>query len=62
MAKSFLESNGVPYQDLNVAEDRTAREEMVKKSGQMSVPVIDVDGEMLVGYDEAVLREKLGLQ
>jgi len=35
---------------------------MVKKSGQMSVPVIDVDGEMLVGYDEAVLREKLGLQ
>ncbi|MEE8372365.1 MAG: glutaredoxin family protein [Dehalococcoidia bacterium] len=62
MAKSFLDSNGIPYQDLNVAEDRAAREEMVKKSGQMSVPVIDVDGEMLVGYDEIVLREKLGLQ
>lgn len=61
MAKSFLEKNGVKYQDLNVAEDRAAREEMIRKSGQMGVPIIDIDGDIIVGFDEAKLKDKLGL-
>jgi glutaredoxin 3 len=56
-----LDANSVAYQDLNVAEDRTAREELVKKSGQMPVPIINIDGDIVVGYDEAALKEKLGL-
>ena len=56
-----MEKNGVKYQDLNVAEDKAAREEMIHKSGQLSVPTIDIDGDIIVGFDEARLKEKLGL-
>jgi len=51
----------MPYQDINVAKDRTARDEMIAKSGSLSVPVIEVDGEVLLGFNEAELREKLAL-
>jgi len=61
MAKSFLDANNIPYQDLDVAEDKAAREEMVSKSGALTVPVIEIDGEILVGFNEEQLKEKLGL-
>ncbi|HJX69894.1 MAG TPA: glutaredoxin domain-containing protein [Dehalococcoidia bacterium] len=61
IAKKFLADNGIPYQDLNVAEDSAARKEMVRKSGQMGVPVIDIDGELVLGFNQAQLKEKLGL-
>ena len=61
MTKSFLEKNNIPFQDFDVAQDKDAREEMVKKSGQRAVPQIDIDGEIFVGFDEAQLTEKLGL-
>jgi len=61
MIKKFLEDNSIKYQDLNVAEDKAAREEMINKSGQMGVPVIDIDGELILGFDQAQLKEKLGL-
>jgi len=61
MTKSFLDVNNIPYQDLNVAEDKAAREEMIAKSGQMSVPVIDIGGELVIGFDEPQLKQKLGL-
>lgn len=60
-AKQFLQSNNIPFQDLDVASDKAAREEMVKKTGQLAVPVIEIDGETNVGYDENWLRQKLGL-
>lgn len=60
-AKKFLEDNGIAYDDLDVAGDKEAREEMVRKSGQMAVPVIEVDSEVGVGFDEGWLKEKLGL-
>jgi len=56
-----LDANNIPYQDLNVAEDKAAREEMVNKSGQMSVPAIEINGEFVIGFDQAQLKEKLGL-
>ena len=61
ITKKFLEDNSIEYQDLNVAEDKAAREEMVRSSGQMGVPVIDIDGELVLGFDRARLKEKLGL-
>lgn len=61
MAKKFLGDNSIAYQDLNVAEDKAALEEMINKSGQMGVPVIDIDGEMVLGFDQAKLKQKLGL-
>lgn len=56
MAKDFFQQNNVPYEELNVVTDVKARQEMVEKSGQLGVPVIDVDGTIVVGYD----RERLG--
>ena len=61
MAKNFLEDNSIPYQDLNVAEDRIARDDIVRRSGQMGVTVIDIDGDLVLGFDQVQLKEKLGL-
>jgi len=61
MTKKFLDDNGIGYQDLNVGEDKAALDEMITKSGQMSVPVIDIDGELVVGFDQTQLKQKLGL-
>jgi len=60
-AKKFLEDNGIEYQDLNVAEDSAAREEMINKCQSLAVPTICIDGEPIVGFNEALLKEKLGL-
>jgi len=57
----FLEQHSIAYQDIDVATDSAAREEMVRKTGQIAVPVIEIDGDIIVGYDEAKLKEKLGL-
>ncbi|MEK6901796.1 MAG: glutaredoxin domain-containing protein [Nanoarchaeota archaeon] len=58
--KEFLKKKKVKYTELNVVEDENAREAMVKKSGQMGVPVIDIDGTIIVGFDEAALEKLLG--
>ena len=57
----FLDEHNVAYQDVDVATDSAAREEMVKKTGQMAVPVIEIDGEFTIGFNEAQIKEKLGL-
>ncbi len=59
--KKFFQDNGVQYEDKDVASDLAARQQMIEKSGQMGVPVIDVDDHIIVGYDEHDLREVLGL-
>ncbi len=61
MAKGFFEENNVKFTDHNVAEDAEKRQEMIDKSGQMGVPVIFVDEEMIVGFDKEKLSEMLGL-
>ena len=61
-AKQFLDANKVAYKDLNVASDVFARKEMVKKSGQLGVPVLDVDGQIVIGYDEPRLKEMLKIK
>lgn len=60
-AKRFLEKNGIQYQNLDVGESEEARDEMVKLSGQLGVPVIDVDGEILLDFNEKELKGKLGI-
>jgi glutaredoxin len=57
-----LKKNKVKFEDLDVQSDSKAREEMVKKSGQEGVPVIDIDGQIIVGFDEQAIREALGLK
>ena len=62
MAKSFFKANGVTYTEFNVASDLDKRKEMIDKTGQMGVPVIDIGGEVIVGFDEAKLRSTLGIK
>ncbi|HCX45468.1 TPA: NrdH-redoxin [Patescibacteria group bacterium] len=59
MAKDFFKENKVDYTEKDVSADDKAREEMVDKSHQMGVPVIDIDGEMFVGFDRDALSKAL---
>jgi len=61
MAKEFFHDKEVEYTEHNVAEDVARREEMMKKSGQAGVPVIDIDGELTVGFDKGRMKQLLGL-
>ena len=58
-AKRYLIEKGVPFEEKNVGLDRVAGQEMVQKSGQMGVPVIDIDGEIIVGFQPEVFDELL---
>jgi len=62
MAKEFFKENGVEYKELNVAVDEKARDEMVQKSGQLGVPVIEIDGKIVVGFDRPQLAELLKIK
>ena len=59
MTTEFFKEHNVQYTEKDVAGDAVAREEMVKKSGQMGVPVIDIDGELIIGFDKERLSELL---
>ncbi|MDP2696080.1 MAG: glutaredoxin domain-containing protein [bacterium] len=61
MAKAFFKENNVEYEEKDVSTDAAAREEMVSKSKQMGVPVIDIDGQILVGFDKAGLSKLLNI-
>lgn len=61
-AKEFFKKHKMEYEDINVAEDEKARDEMVEKSGQMSVPVIEIGKEIIVGFDEQELKKKLKIE
>jgi glutaredoxin-like YruB-family protein len=62
MAKEFFKKNNVAYTEFNVASDSTKRAEMIEKSGQMGVPVIDIDGQVVVGYDKDTVAGLLGIK
>ncbi len=59
--KQFLKDNGVAYTDYDVGTDQAKAKEMLDKSGQMGVPVIDVDGTIIVGFAKDELKAALGL-
>ncbi len=61
MAKEYLESKHIPFTDVDVSQDPTKQQEMLKKSGQFGVPVIDVDGTIILGFDKEKLDKALGI-
>ena len=62
MTKAFFQEHNVVYEEKDVANDHALAEEMVKKSGQMAVPVIDIDGQILVGFDKEGLSRLLNIK
>lgn len=60
-AKQFLKDNNIIFENIDVSGDQLASEEMIEKSGQMGVPVLDIDGEIIVGFDKEKIKQALGL-
>ncbi len=60
--KEFLKAHKIKFQEINVAANEKAREEMIEKSGQMGVPVTDANGKIIIGYDEKELKKALNLK
>ncbi len=58
-AKEYFKENKIEYTEYNVADDQEKAKEMIEKSGQMGVPVIDINGTILVGFDKGKLEEAL---
>ena len=57
--KEYLNEKKVKFEDIDVGEDKKAAEEMVKKSGQMGVPVSDINGKIIVGFDKEEIEKAL---
>lgn len=57
MAKEYLTSKNIPFTEIDVSADHAKAEEMIAKTGQFGVPVIDVDGKFIVGFDKRKLDE-----
>ncbi|MEW5955141.1 MAG: glutaredoxin domain-containing protein [Candidatus Micrarchaeota archaeon] len=62
MAKDYLKKNNFEYEDVDVAADEKRAQEMIDKSGQMGVPVIDIDGKIIVGFDRKAIDASLGIK
>lgn len=59
--KQFLKDNNIIFEDKDVSADHQAAEEMIQKSGQMGVPVLDIEGEVILGFDIEKIKAALGL-
>lgn len=62
MAKEFFKSNNIAYKEINVENDLDAQQEMIKKSSQMGVPVIEINGSVIVGFDKGHVEKLLEMK
>lgn len=60
--KDYLKEKKVEFVEVDVSEDEKARDEMVELSGQIGVPVVNIDGKIIVGFDKGEIDEALGLK
>lgn len=61
LAKQFFDENKIAYIDIDVSLNQMAAQEMIQKSGQLGVPVIEIDGQVVIGFDKPKLKQLLGL-
>ena len=61
MAKEYFKTKGLEYEDIDVAKDLQKRQEMITETGQMGVPVIKIDGKIVIGFNKGKINELLGL-
>ena len=60
--KMFLKQNNIDFTEIDVSKDNKAQEEMITRSGQMGVPVVEIDGQIIVGFDKEKISEILKLR
>ena len=61
MAKKYFREKGVKFKDIDVSRDMAAARDMVRRSGQQGVPVIDIGGKIVVGFDRPKIDKYLGI-
>ncbi len=61
-AKAYLTEKGIAFESVDVSSDANAQKEMIDKSGQMGVPVLDIDGKIVIGFDKEKIDKLLGLK
>lgn len=57
--KAYLSDKKIEFKDVDVGSDQDAAQEMIKKSGQMGVPVVDINGKIIVGFDQQAIEAEL---
>ena len=62
LAKEFLRKNKIKFEEIDVGRDHKAAKEMIEKSGQTGVPVIDINGKIIIGFDEEELKTALNIK
>jgi len=62
MAKEFLKEKNIPFEDIDVGENREAAHEMIEKSGQTGVPVIEIDGQIVIGFNVEKIKKLLKIE
>lgn len=62
MAKQFFKQNNIEYEEIDVSDNQESAKEMIEKSGQMGVPVIDIDGKIIVGFDLNAIKKALNIK
>lgn len=61
-AKQYLQQRAIPFREVDVARNPAAAAEVVRKSGQMGVPVLDINGRIIVGFDRPAIARALGIR
>ena len=59
--KQFLKDNNIEFEDIDVSVDQEKAQQMIDKTGQMGVPVIDIDGKIIVGFDKDAISKSLNI-
>ncbi len=60
--KNFLKEKEITFEEIDVSQDEKAAQEVVEKTGQTGIPVIDIDGEIVIGFDRAKIVKLLGIK
>jgi glutaredoxin 3 len=60
--KNFLKEHDIQFEDIDVSQNEIAQKEMIEKSGQMGVPVLDIDGQIIVGFDQDKIKKLLKIE
>ena len=61
MVKAYFDENKIAYAELDVSADDKAKDEMIEKSGQLGIPVVDIDGKIIIGFDKPAINAALNL-
>jgi glutaredoxin 3 len=60
--KEFLKENNIKFEEVDVSRDEKLKEEIIKKSGQLGVPVVEINGEMIAGFDKKKICQLLDIK